>query len=100
MIVLKADFKDMMCGINAEKIDCVALKDKNHKIINETTTAVVVNVEGIEAKYKKTSRVGEIEFDKHCSSSSRTDSLAKPLKWSCYQSTRLCDVYRGNRIKP
>lgn len=97
MIALKEEFKDVLCGINAEKIDCIALTDIDHNIINETT--VLVNVEGIETKYKKTFRVGEIEFDKNCSSSSRTDSLANPL-WSCYQSTRLCNVYRGNRIKP
>lgn len=99
MIVLKEQFKEVMCGINAEKIDYVALTDTNHNIKNETT-AVVVKVEVIEAKNKNTSRVEEIEFDKHCSSSSRTDSLAKPLEWSCYQSTRLCDLYRGNRTKP
>ncbi|CAH1713902.1 uncharacterized protein LOC126555875 [Aphis gossypii] len=96
MIVLKEQFKEVMCGINAEKIDYVALTDTNHNIKNETT-AVVVKVEVIEAKNKNTSRVEEIEFDKHCSSSSRTDSLAKPLEWSCYQSTRLCDLYRELR---
>jgi len=94
MIALKEQFKDVMCGINAEKIDYIALTDTDHNIINKTT-AVVVNVEGIEAKNKNTSRVEEIEFNKNYSSSSRIDSLAKPLKWSCYQSTRLCNVYRG-----
>lgn len=35
MITLKEQFKDVVCGINAEKIDYVALTDTDHNIINE-----------------------------------------------------------------